>query len=69
MPDIVVETLRERIMGLLEVRIALGFGRLADALRFADLDGGPLSPNSMSTAWSDVPESLGIPEVGLLLGD
>jgi Phage integrase family len=64
LPDIVVETLREHMRRLLETRMALGLGRLPDdALLFADLDGGPISPNSVSAAWSDLAKSLGIPEI------
>jgi integrase len=64
LPEIVVETLREHIKGLLETRMALRLGRLSDdALLFTDLDGGPLTPNSVSAMWGDLAKRLGIPEV------
>ena len=32
-------------------------------LLFADIDGAPLSPNSVSAAWSDYAKQIGMPEV------
>jgi integrase len=34
-----------------------------DALFFAELDGGPLSPNAVSAAWADFADSIGLPDV------
>ena len=45
LPDIVVDTLREHRRLQLELRMALGLGKLPDdALVFPALDGGPQSP-------------------------
>ena len=42
----------------------LGAGKLPDdALLFADIEGRPLSPTAVSTAWADFAESVGIPAV------
>lgn len=63
-PDILVEALREHRKAALELRIQLGAGRLPDdALLFATVDGGLLSPNAMSAAWADFAASIGMPEI------
>jgi integrase len=42
----------------------LGRGRLPDdALLFAELEGGPLSPNAVSAAWADFADSIDMPEI------
>jgi len=64
LPDILVDALREHRKAMLELRMQLGAGKLPDdALLFADVDGGPLSPTAVSTAWADFAESVGIPAV------
>jgi integrase len=64
LPDILVDALREHRKAMLELRMQLGAGKLPDdALLFADVEGGPLSPTAVSTAWADFAESVGIPAV------
>jgi integrase len=64
LPDILVNTLREYRKTMLELRMQVGAGKLPDdALLFADIEGGPLSPTAVSTAWADFAESVGIPAV------
>jgi integrase len=64
LPDILVDVLREHRKRQLELGMQLGTGRLPeDALLFANLEGGPLSPNSISAAWSDFAERIGMPAV------
>ena len=64
LPDILVDALREHRKDQLELRMKLGAGRLPDdALLFADINGCPLSPNSISSAWGDFAKAIGIPEV------
>ena len=64
LPDILVCALREHRKDQLELRMKLGAGRLPDdALLFADMNGCPLSPNSISSAWGDFAKAIGIPEV------
>jgi integrase len=54
LPDILVDVLREHRKAVLELRMQLGAGKLPeDALLFATIDGGPLSPNAISAAWAD----------------
>jgi integrase len=55
LPDIVVEALREWRRQQLELRVALGLGKLPeDALVFPKLDGTPQSPRAFSRAWKDI---------------
>ena len=64
LPDILVEVLRGHRKAQLELRMKLGLGRLPDdALLFAGIDGRPMSPNSISSAWADYAKAVGIPEV------
>jgi integrase len=64
LPDILVDALREHRKAMLELRMQFGAGKLPDdALLFADIEGGPLSPTAVSTAWADFAESVGIPAV------
>ena len=64
LPDILVDLLREYRKAQLELRMRLGAGKLQDTdLLFADLNGGPLSPNAISAAWSDYAKQIGMPEV------
>jgi len=53
LPDIVVETLRDHRRQQLELRLALGIGKLPDdALVFSTPEGNPLTPNTFSSTWS-----------------
>ena len=64
LPDVLVEALREHRKAMLELWMQLGRGRLPDdALLFADLEGGPLSPNAVSAAWADLADSIDMPDV------
>jgi integrase len=64
LPDVLVEAFREHRKRQLEFWMQLGRGRLPDdALLFANLDGGPLSPNAVSAAWADFADSIGMPDV------
>jgi integrase len=58
LPDILVEVLHAHRKTQLELRMACGAGRLPDdALLFADIEGGPVTPNAVSMAWADFAES------------
>jgi integrase len=64
LPEIVAGALREHRRTMLELRMQLGAGRLADdALLFATVEGEPLSPNAQSAAWADFADSIGMPDV------
>lgn len=64
LPAILIDVLREHRKAQLELRLRLAAGRLQDNdLLFADIDGGPLSPNAVSAAWSDYAKAIGMPEV------
>jgi integrase len=64
LPDVLIDVLRDHRKAALELRMQLGAGRLAeDALLFATIDGGPLSPTAVSTAWADLAGRIGIPDV------
>jgi integrase len=65
LPIIVVDALREHRRAQLELRVAIGAGKLPeDALVFpAPLKGGHQSPRAFSKEWADVAESIGMPEV------
>jgi integrase len=64
LPDIVVEALRDHRKQQLEMRFALGLGKLPDdALLFPKLDGSPQSPRAFSKQWEDVATSIGLPEI------
>jgi integrase len=66
LPDIVVDALREYRKAQLELRMALGAGRLPDdALIFPALDGGPQSPRAFSAEWADVAASIGMSDITL----
>jgi len=66
LPDIVVDALREHRRQQLELRVALGLGKLTDdALLFSKLDGSPQSPRAFSKEWADVAASIGMPEITL----
>jgi integrase len=68
LPDIVVETLREHRKAELELRFALGLGKLdPDALVFPETPdgGGPISPGAFSAEWRDVADAIGLAGVPL----
>jgi integrase len=55
LPDIVVGILRDHRRQQLELRLALGLGKLsAGALVFPTLEGHPQNPDAFSAAWNDV---------------
>jgi integrase len=63
LPDIVVEALREHRRQQLELRMALGMGKMPDdALVFpAPLKGGHQSPRAFSKEWARVATAIGFP--------
>ena len=66
LPDVVVDVLREHRKAQLELRFALGLGKLEDdALVFSTLDGGPIAPDAFSAEWRDVADAIGLAGVPL----
>ena len=64
LPEPLVEALREHRKVTMELRVQLGTGKLPDdALVFADIDGKPLRPNTISPAWASFAASIGTPAV------
>jgi integrase len=64
LPAFAVEALRAHRRRTLELRIALGRGKLADdALVFSRLDGSPLPPNDLSRDWRRFVKARGLPAV------
>jgi integrase len=64
LPPIAVETLRAHRRRVLELRVALGQGKLdTDALVFSRLDGSPLPPNNLSRDWRRFAQTRGLPAV------
>lgn len=64
LPAALVSVLREHRGAMLEQSLQLGIGKLADdALLFTGNDGGPLSPNAVSAAWSHFADAIGQPAV------
>jgi integrase len=64
LPAILVDALRDHRRRQLEMRMQLGAGRMPeDALLFTDIDGNVPTPNSVSAAWHDAAEGLGVPGV------
>jgi integrase len=64
LPDIALAALSEHRRQLLETRIKLGIGKLpADALLFANLEGGPLRPGNLSSDWGEIAASIGMPGI------
>ena len=64
LPASAVDALREHRKRALELRLALGAGKLpADALIFAKLDGSPRAPDGLSSEWRHVVKSRKLPRV------
>jgi integrase len=64
LPDVVIDALRGHRKQQLEIRIALGLGKLSDdALVFPALNGGPQSPRAFSKEWAVAANSLGFDEL------
>jgi integrase len=64
LPDILIDVLRDYRKAQLELRMKLGIGKLQDGdLLFSNLEGGPLSPAAISTAWGEYAARIGMPEV------
>jgi integrase len=64
LPDILVDVLREYRKVQMELRLKLGAGRLQDDnLLFTDIEGGPLTPNTLSVAWCNFTKRIGMPEI------
>jgi integrase len=64
LPDIVVDVLRDHRRQQLELRMAMGLGRMPDdALVFPALDGGPQAPRQLSGDWREVREAAGVEDV------
>jgi len=64
LPDVLIDVLHAHRKAQLELRVRLGTGKLQDNdLLFADIDGGPISPNSVSAAWNLYAAKIGMPEV------
>lgn len=64
LPDIVVDALTDHRREQLELRVALGLGKLPDdALLFPTLEGEPKSPRAFSAAWADVADSLDMGDI------
>ena len=64
LPDILVDALREYRKAQMELRLKLGAGRLgADDLLFTDIEGGPITPNTLSVAWFNFTKRIGMPEI------
>jgi integrase len=61
LPAIVVDALRDHRRQQLELRMALGAGRMPDdALVFPEPDGGYISPNVFSQRWASVAAAIGM---------
>ncbi|MBT1516443.1 site-specific integrase [Bradyrhizobium sp. SRL28] len=63
LPDFLVDTLREFRKGQLESRLAMGLGKLQDALLFAGLDDALPSQKRYSKAWSDFADQIKMPDL------
>jgi integrase len=64
LPDVVVDTLRDHRRTQLELRIALGAGKLpVDALVFPTIEGALQAPSDASRGWGLVADALGMPEI------
>ncbi len=64
LPNIAIDALREHRRQLLETRIKLGLGKLADDdLLFGNLEGKPLRPSAVSSDWGGLAGRIGMPEI------
>jgi integrase len=64
LPEVVIEALREHRRQQLEIRMALGLGKLSDeGLVFPAADGEPQSPRVFSNKWKLVRKTLGLGRV------
>jgi integrase len=64
LPDILVDALRDHRKAQLELRMRLGTGRLQDDdLLFTDIDGNPITPNTLSVAWFNFAKRIGMADV------
>jgi integrase len=64
LPDIAIAALREHRRQLLELRMKLGAGKLPeDALLFANIEGRPLRPSTVSSDWGTLAARIGMPEI------
>jgi integrase len=64
LPSNAIPVLREHRRNMLEVRLALGFGKPdVDTLLFAQPDGSPMRPNQLSWLWRSACKSLKLPRV------
>jgi integrase len=62
--EIVVDALRDHRRQQLELRIALGAGKMpVDVFVFPTIEGDPQAPTDASRAWGLVADGLGIPEI------
>jgi integrase len=65
LPDMVVDALREYRREQLELRFAMGLGKLTDdALIFPARDGGPQSPRNLSGDWLAAARAIGLGDIG-----
>jgi integrase len=64
LPDILADVLREYRKAQMVLRLKLGAGRLQDDdLLFTDIEGGPITPNTLSVAWFNFTKRIGMPEI------
>ena len=64
LPDVVIDALRDHRKQQLEIRMALGLGKMPDhALVFSTIAGGLQAPSNVSRAWGLVADGLGMPMV------
>ena len=64
LPAIAIQVLRDHRVALLERRLQLGQGKLnPDDLLFCNLEGQPLRTIRISTAWGELAERIGMPEI------
>jgi integrase len=64
LPDIACDALREHRREQLELRLKLGLGKLdAEAFMFANLDGSPHRPASLTNQWRETARAIGMPDI------
>lgn len=65
LPDIAIDALRDHRRQQLEMRLALGLGKLPEhALVFPARDGGPQSPRNLSGDWLEAARAIGLGDIG-----